>query len=122
MDVEARLRDSYGYPSIRACAGVEFTKSSWTLVSGERVDLAKKHPDLITRPVGSVEEPPTPVIEPSSDSKSQLDEVEEEEGQIDASDTAVAYAEEHGIDLSKVVPARDDGKITLRDVKSFSGG
>lgn len=69
------------------------------------------HPKLLEEPLGkSDDHEPVPL--------EHLVEDDENEG-VDATVSALAFAEEHGVDLKEVKGSGKDGRITLGDVKKL---
>lgn len=119
----ARVKEDSRFNPITACSGFTFLKDRWLYVPAGFEEEATNNPHLETayeEDIFSEEEP-----EPESEVTPVFVENDIEEGEgiliYHATDSAVAYAEEHGIDLSEIEGTGKDGKITLTDVKDAEG-
>ena len=104
-----RARSTLPY-AVRAFGGHEFPSHSWTVVPPGFEDDAYSHPYLEVEednPPGG--DSPTPPGAPS------------QEEPLDATDAAVALAEEHDIDLSLISGTGKEGRILLSDVREALG-
>lgn len=87
--MKAKVNDECRWESVTACAGIQFSKSTWSVVPVEREEEAEVNPFLM------VQEPK----------------------EIDATKAAFELAKENAIDLGELDGTGKDGRILLSDVK-----
>jgi len=94
--MQAIVKQTCVWSTVKAFSGLELTKNEWRNVPAGHEAEALRHPMLDTRAKQTV----IAGIEP-----------------INATKSAVAYADEHDIDLSGLVGTGTGSKITLNDVR-----
>lgn len=122
----AKVVEECKFHTITSCAGRTFLKGRWLYVPEGFEEEAADNPYLEVKEEEDLFD--EPFSEDELDELEELIELEPEpEPEPDeeiiwyATDSAVEYADEHGIDLGSVTGTGKDGKITLTDVKDAEG-
>lgn len=103
----AMVQKDFRFPTVYSCAGREFVKYEYRQVPAGFEEEAKANPYLTTKEVA--EEERVEIV---------LTNVEE----VDATDSAIALANEKGVDLAEVKGSGVGGRILKSDVETVLMG